>query len=299
MTRGIPYLEDARTLDLAATVMAIHDAIDCEADVINRTECNLALITAYKGVGIECFLDTVYAALAGHWTATDIYGQFPLGALQEQTSGSRWGGPAYAAEARAATAGSNLWVNELSTERVASVVKANVLPTTTELLSTAWQDASWHETALYLSAQEIMASPLSKGNSGEPARLEDILALSKGAFTLICCTSCAACSRDPKLKLGDWATTQDADRSARVIRAVQRARSVVDGPLQSLRALLKSDPRPDAIYRLTAEAFMAVTTESRYMVALLEGLIIEDALYHGTDTLSYCVGWIPFGLCAG
>lgn len=37
---------------------------------------------------------------------------------------------------------------------------------------------------------------------------------------------------------------------------------------------------------------MAGTPESRYTTALLEALTIEDALYHGTDLLSHCAGWV-------
>ncbi|KAK5661855.1 hypothetical protein OQA88_9959 [Cercophora sp. LCS_1] len=294
MTRRVPYPEDKRTLDLAATVMAVHDAIDCEADVVNRTECNLVLLTVYKGIGVEVFIDTVYATFALHWAATDIYGQFPLGALQEQTSGSRWGGPVYLAESRV-DRGINFWKSALSRERVDAVVKANILPTTTKLLSTMPMASSWHEVALRLSADELLASPFGK-NTGA-AKVQDLLAISKGTMILICACSCSECGQDPKLKFDNWVGgCGDGEYAARVMEAVGKVRSLVDGPLQTIRAWLKADPRPDAIYRITAEAFMAVGPVTRYMVALLEGLILEDALYHGADTLSYCVAWLPSGL---
>jgi len=295
LTRKVEYPEDRRTLDLAGTVMAIHDSIDCEADVWNRTECNVVLITVYKGHSIQTFIDTVYATLALNWTATDIYGQFVLGALQEQTGGSRWGGPAYLAESRVAT-GVNFWKNVLGKERVDGVLRANILPTTSELLANRPLAASWHEFALRLSAAELLASPFAT-DTGEPAKMQDLLALSKGTFVLVCACSCSECGRDPQLKLENWVGgIEDARNAASVMEAVRRVRAIVDGPLQTIRAWLQADPRPDAIYRITAEAFMAVGPAARYVTALVEGLILEDALYHGVDTLSYCVGWLPAGL---
>jgi hypothetical protein len=75
MTREFLYPGDLRTLVLSPIVMAIHDLIDCEADVTNKIECNLILIIADKYNSIECFLDTMYSNLATNWTAKGIYGQ--------------------------------------------------------------------------------------------------------------------------------------------------------------------------------------------------------------------------------
>jgi hypothetical protein len=44
---------------------------------------------------------------------------------------------------------------------------------------------------------------------------------------------------------------------------------------------------------------MAGALESRYTIALLEALIIEDALHHGQDLLGYCVGWLQDDDTAG
>lgn len=302
LTRGVGYHpEDERCQDLAAAAMAIHDSVDCEADVVNRTESNLITVSSYKGISVECLLDTLYATFAVNWTSTDIYGQLLLACLQEQASGARWGGPVYAAESRVLRAGGNLWKDALSVGRVASVLTngPDMLPTTVEMLFTVRQGASWHATALHLSAQEILTSGLGTPGTGKPATMEEILVLSKGTLTLICCASCAVCTQDTRLGLDNWAgALEDAETSARVMRGVQRIRAAVDGPLRSLRAWLKADSRPDAIYRLIAGAFMEGTMESRYSVALVEALIIEDALYHGMDLLGYCVGWVPLGLHA-
>jgi hypothetical protein len=295
LTRGLAFQGgglSARCLDLCAAVMAVHDCIDCEADVMNRTACNLVLISAHKGHSIECVLDTVYATVAVNWTSTDVHGQLLLASISEQAGGSRWGGPVYAAESRSAVSGTrgNLWTDALSEERVTALRTANILPSTVDALSTIRQGASWHETVLGLSAQELLASPI--GDADEPATPEEILALSKGTLALICCSSCAVCGQDRRLKLDSWAVPGDAATSTQIMLRVQRIRSNVDKPLQKLRTRLRSDSRPAAIYHLTAEAMMTGTLESRYLTALLEALITEDALYHGTDLLNYCAGWV-------
>jgi hypothetical protein len=295
LTRGLVFEGGGlseRCLDIGAAVMAVHDCVDCEADVTNRTAGNLILIAAHQGTSVESILDTVYATVAANWAATDVYGQILLAAVSEQAGGSRWGGPVYAAESRTAgcSADSNLWTNSLSPERIAALRTANILPTTVDELSTIQPGASWHETALAQSRGELLAQPVD--DADEPASPTEVLAFSKGTLTLICCASCAECGQDRRLRLDSWAGEAGTATTTRIMHRVRRIRRTVDKTLERLRAQLRSDSRPDAIYRLTAEATMAGTPESRYLMALLEALTIEDALYHGTDLLSYCAGWL-------
>lgn len=297
LARGVPLPEDPRVLDLAAVCMATHDAIDLEADVAHRTEVNLILVSVFRGIPVQTIVNTVYATYALNWTATDLFGQLVLSIIQEQASSSRWGGPVYASESRLVTDQGNLWTDVLSDdEQIASVIEANILPTTTDALSAILPKqnvVSWHGLVLAASAQEILAKSFAAASvdHGQPIGMAEITQLSKGTLTLLACTSCSLCGANTKLGLDDWLVS-DAD-GARVILAVDRIREVIDAPLQRLREWIASDHRPDAIYRITAEAFMAGTLDSRYTVALLEALIIEDALYHGQDLIGYCVGWLP------
>jgi len=169
---------------------------------------------------------------------------------------------------------------------------------------------SWHEMALAASTQGLLASPLSKdADDAETLRMADITLLSKGTLTLLACASCSVCSSNSKPGLGIWlhstahsgsvSNSNHPSASVRVVRAVNRIRMVLDVPPQRLREWIATNDRPDAIYHITAEAFMAGTPESWYAVALLEALIIEDALYHGQDLINYCVSWLPERLLQG
>ena len=70
------------------------------------------------------------------------------------------------------------------------------------------------------------------------------------------------------------------------MEAVRRVRPINSGSL-------RSDPKSDAVCHNIAEAFMTVERITRFMVVLVERLILEDALCHGTRTRSYFVGWLP------
>lgn len=63
ITCSIPYLEDERMLDLAGTIIAIYNSINCKADVINHIEYNLVLISLYYSISVKCFVNTIYATL--------------------------------------------------------------------------------------------------------------------------------------------------------------------------------------------------------------------------------------------
>ncbi|KAK4445241.1 hypothetical protein QBC34DRAFT_472833 [Podospora aff. communis PSN243] len=295
LTHGVPLPEDARVLDLSAACMATHDAIDLEGDVTNRTEINLVLISAFRGVPIRTIVNTIYATFALNWTARDLFGQLVLSIIQEQASSSRWGGPVYASEARIVEDRGNMWTDGLEGTDVESVIEMDILPTTsTELLSVQQEESkvgSWHEMVLAASTKELLEFAVNNfsgdDDSGRTFSMADITQLSKGTLTLLACTSCSVCSSKGELNRGVW------HQDSRLMRMVSSIRGVIDAPLQCLRAWIASDDRPDAIYRITAEAFMTGTLESRYTIALLEALIIEDALYHGQDRIGYCVGWLP------
>lgn len=303
LSRGGRYPRpiDERCLDLAAATTAVHDCIDCEADAANANGCNLVLISAYKGVTAECVVDTIYATLALSWTSTDVYSQLLPSILQEQLAVTRWGGPVYAAESRVDKSSGNLWRDGLSHFRIASVLAADILPTTSRMLTNALVESrplSWHERVQAMSARELLASPFAVNHDvegGAEASMDHVLSLSKGTLVLVCCTSCSCCGQDPTLALDNW-WPWDLEASRKVMQVVKRIRGIVDGPLRSLRAALKADHRPDAVHRLMAEAFTATTSDYRWIAMLLEALVIEDALYHGSDVLGYCTSWVPLDL---
>ncbi|KAF9887564.1 hypothetical protein FE257_010142 [Aspergillus nanangensis] len=225
LTRGSAFSGgalDMRCLDIAAATMAVHDSVDLEADVINKT----ALFSTV------CILDTIYATVMVNWTSKDIYGQMMFSVISEQTAGSRWGGPVYAIESRHEQPGGNLWTGILTSERLSNLQIANILQTITESLATTNTGESWHEFALRFSVQELLASPLTE--PGEPADIGNILALSKGTFVIISCSSCGTCSTDKKLKLDNWSQSYGSEQLTRIMRALERIRSTVDGSLRSL-----------------------------------------------------------------
>ena len=80
LTRGVTLPEDPRVLDLTDTT---HDVVDLEGEVANRTEINLVLISISRGIRVRTIVNTIYAAYALNWTATDLFGQLVLSIIQE------------------------------------------------------------------------------------------------------------------------------------------------------------------------------------------------------------------------
>jgi len=298
LTRGSSFSDDERCVDLAAAAAIIQDIVNCEWDVFRKYPLNTVLLGVYIEYSTRSIVDTVYAALAQNWTAKDPSAQMMFSSIKDQAVSSLTSGPIYVAEKRPLSSEGNLWTDELSDERLEDWMVNSILPTAQEKFDDFEEsDLSWHEIALRSSAEEILKSPFCNTDGDiHPfaVTMENIIGLSKGTLIMICCTSCASCHQSLRLE-HEWSAhlSQQSQDALRLLDGLSRICKAVDGVLRLVRDWLKNSRRLDAMERLIIEPTFEGTLQGRFIAALLEALVIEDALYHGQDLLGYCIGWLP------